>query len=191
MPIHTQFIDNSIDVTNRTSFLKKAVRMENKNFTDQHIFHNWDLTTMLATMDYKGPLLKELVTYIQESVEHAYDRGIFVVCHRVLSYRYSEDIVNARQLLRVLRNKELETFTAHLWYDDNSYKNAMKNANYGEDIITELEPFILKHVRRAFTAGMLTACKSLAVSQKAVDEGHCRTIRAGGYFEPLMMGRSQ
>jgi hypothetical protein len=191
MPIHTRFIDNSIDIPNRTSFLKKAVRIENKDFTDQRIFHNWELTEMLETMEYKGALLKDLVKYIQESVAHAYDRGIFVVCHRVLGHRYSDNITNARQLLRALRNKELETFTAHLWYNDNCYKNAMKNARYGDDIIAEIEPFILKHVRRAFTAGMLTACKSLAVSKEKATDAHCPTVRAGGYFEHIMMGRPQ
>ena len=111
---------------------------------------------------WRDLITRELVTFIQESVGHAYNRGVFVVSSRVIGLSNKQVSIDSPEaLLSYLRNKEKEYFDPILWYRNGTFTRALLKEGYCNDQACELGGFILRHVRTAFAVGMKTAAKKV------------------------------
>jgi hypothetical protein len=170
MALNTQYINATIDSFERTCFLTKRIHLECTEYiqigsyapTKRSYLGTSELKSMLKKNGYSQFLTNKLVTFTQESVGHAYNRGVFVVSSRVIGLSNKQVSIDSPEaLLSYLRNKEKEYFDPILWYRNGTFTRALLKEGYCNDQACEVGGFILRHVRTAFAVGMKTAAKKV------------------------------
>ncbi len=169
MHLDTNYIDSTIGSIERTNFLTKRIHVESGSYVNlrasmqfkRAYLNVYELNHFLKKNGYSDFNIKKLVPYIRESIQYAYERGVFIVSSRVISAVSHKgkaiEVNSPKALLAHFREQENEAFTPDKWYLENTYTKDLYNKGYDFHIANELGPFILRHVRAAFSVGMKTA----------------------------------
>lgn len=154
MPINQKVIENSIPHHHRTHFLKEDIKLQTGDFASQRSYlQRWRIVRSIQSLVSCKANAFVLAEYMSQCIESAHDRGVFVTCSRVLSKPdLKGDCVES--LVNELRRSEFECFDAISWYGKNSFDGELRKKGLCEDSIRELSPYLLRHVRAAFTHGI-------------------------------------
>lgn len=161
MPINQTYIEMSVPMEHRTSFLKRTIQMDLGNYLDKRPYYfTWALRESINKLRDCQHIEMGLTDYIRECVISAHDRGVFVVCSRIISH--PELTANSPEaFIELLKKREGSYFDAMKWYRLDDFEHELEKKRYTDDAIREVSPFILRHVRVAFTLGIKQAVNQL------------------------------
>lgn len=154
MALNINFIDSSIPSYTRSSALTQHLKSELGGFVGRRKYlDKFEVVKTLGLMGYDTGRASELADYFLKCVESAFERGVFVVSSRVIKLEgVTPDTPNA--LVAMLAEKEPAYFDPLHWYRVVDFQRELKSLNYSSQIIAELAPYFLRHVRAAFIRGI-------------------------------------
>jgi len=145
----------------KTSFLTQQIKHDLGGYVCRKKYlSKWELVRKLRLMGYGSSNAAELADYIQERIDSAFERAVFVVSARTINLTGIAPQTPS-ELLSILKGKEPEAFDPMKWYMLSDFIRDLDYKNYDSVIISELAPYILRHVRAAFLRGINGAASKL------------------------------
>jgi hypothetical protein len=161
MGLNIDFIDSSIPGYTRTSQLTQHIKSELGGFVGHRKYlDKIEVVKTLGLMGYDTARASELADYFLKCVESAFERGVFVVSSRVIKLKGITP-KTPNELVAMLVEKEPGYFDPLHWYELVDFQRELKSLNYSSQIIAELAPYFLRHVRAAFIRGINGAASKL------------------------------
>jgi hypothetical protein len=168
MSINTRYIQSSIPDHERTAKLAARIRMETTGFKptmfpagQRGYLSSNSLTIMLMAVGYSRFVCKQLIPFIQENIQHAFERGVFIVSSRSVSLGTTVSVDSPQALLAYFRDKEPEAFTPTIWYEKQTYSRSLYSDKWSHEVAITVGAFTLRHVRAAFAIGMRSAAEKI------------------------------
>lgn len=161
MSINQIFIQLTIPNNLRTSHICQTILSNIGKFVESHNYlSTQSVSRKLELMGYAKTRAAELIALLHDSVESAYERGVFIVSSRVNNLT-DFNPRSPLDLLNYLKKREPAKFDSKQWYDLICFEDWLKEHHYHHDIVRELAPYFLRHVRASFTKGMRSAANEL------------------------------
>lgn len=161
MGLNQNFIDASIPSHTRTSELTQHIKSELGGFVARRKYlDKFEVVKKLGRMGYDQKRACELADHFHQCVESAFERGVFMVSSRVIKLK-GVTPETPYALVALLVEKEPGYFNPLHWYRIGDFQRDLQSLNYSSQIVAELAPYFLRHVRAAFIRGINGAANRL------------------------------